>query len=213
MRKNKLPRQGSTHTIMKSNSALPYVVVIFLLLVTGETYHLYIKEHRSVVRLTDNLAAVQKENVYFKARNGDQAVKIQSQELTIKEIRATVPAVIASLKNLYIAPRQLSGFIQGASTSENHITTTLRDSVITDTLRVSVIDYSDKWFAIKGIIQDKKADLVITSCDTITAVSYLSRRPRPWLWIFGGRRVPETIISNKNPNNKITIKKSIQVKK
>lgn len=195
------------------DSAIPYIVWLFMAFVTFETYKAYLTEHKSVIRLTDNLAAAQKENAYYKARNGEQAVKIQSQELTIKEIRAISPSVIADLRNLYIAPRQLQNYTAASTETEKHITTALRDSVIMDTIKVSVIDYRDTWFTIKGVITEKTADLMIGSRDSLIIVNYLSRRPRPWLWIFGGRRHPESAITNKNPFIKYSIQKSIVVKK
>ena len=195
------------------NSAIPYVVGIFLLFVTFQSLKLHFEDQKNISRLTDNLAAVQKENIYYKARNGDQAVKIQSQELTIKEIRKTIPDAIRDLKNLYIQPRQLRSFVQGTSVAEKHVFTTLRDSVIMDTIRVKAINYADEWFTVKGIIRAKTADLTINTRDSLTVVNYLSRRPHPWLWIFGGKRHPEAAISNKNPFIKYSITKSITVKK
>ena len=200
---------------MKSlfNSAIPYIVSFFLAFVTFEAYKAYLTEHKSVIRLIDNLAAAQKENIYFQARNKDHAVKIQAQELTIKEIRTISPSVISDLRNLYIAPRQLQNIIMASTETEKHITATLRDSVIMDTIKVSVIDYRDKWFTVRGLIRGDTANLNIISRDSLTVINYLSRRPHPWLWIFGGRRHPESTITNKNPFIKYSIEKSITVKK
>lgn len=195
------------------NSAIPYIIGLFLLFVTFQTLRLHFADQKIITRLTENLAISQKECTYYKARNGDQAVKLQSQELTIKEIRATIPAVIADLKNLYIRPRQLQSYTQAATLTERHIKTTLRDSVIMDTIKVTAINYADEWFTVKGIIREKTADLTINSRDSLTVVNYLSRRPHPWLWIFGGKRHPEALISNKNPFIKYSITKSITVKK
>lgn len=195
------------------NSALPYIVSLFLAFVAFEAYRAYLTEHKSVDRLTDNLAAVQKANEYYIARNGDQAVKIQAQELTIKEIRKTSPAVLADLKNLYIQPRQLQSYTAASTETNTHIETILRDSIITDTVKIAVIDYRDEWFTVKGIIHADTAKLNIQSRDSLKVVTYLSRRPHPWLWFLGGRRVPEVVISNKNPDAKYHIEKSINVKK
>lgn len=199
------------------NSAIPYIIGIFLLFVTFQSLKLYYNETKTTTRLTDALAVSQKECTYFKARNGDQAVKLQSQELTIKEIRATIPAVIADLKNLYIRPRQLQSYTTASTETKRHITTALRDSSIRDTAKkietpIKVINYSDKWFTVKGIIREKTADLTINTSDSLNVVNYLSRRPHPWLWIFGGKRHPESAISNKNPFIKYSIQKSITVK-
>jgi hypothetical protein len=194
------------------NSAIPYVIGIFLLFVTFESIKLYYTEHKNTVRLTENLAAVQKEATYFKGRNGDQAVKITSQELTISELKKTIPEAIQDIKNLYIQPRQLQSFTKAGTSIGKHISTTLRDSVIMDTIRVKVIDYRDQWFKVNGMIRDSKLNLEIKTSDTLTVVNYLSKRPHPWLWIFGGKRHPEAAISNKNPFIKYEITKSIVVK-
>ena len=173
----------------------------------------YYDETKTTTRLTEALKISKNECTYFKARNGDQAVKIQSQELTIKEIRSIYPAAIADIKNLYIEPRQLRSFVQANTTAEKHIQTTLRDSVIMDTIKVKVIDYRDQWFTVKGVIQAEAVNLNIKTFDSLHVVNSLSRRPHPWLWIFGGKRLFETVIDNKNPFIKYSITKSIQVKK
>ena len=195
------------------NSAIPYIIGIFLICVTGQSLKLYLDETKTTTRLTEALAMSQKECTYFKARNGDQAVKLQSQELTIKEIRATIPAVIQELKNLYIQPRQLRSFVQANTTAKAHIETTLRDSVIMDTIKVKVIDYQDQWFTVRGLISGNDTKMDIATSDTLNVVAYLSSRPHPWLWIFGGKRHPEAAITNKNPFIKYSITKSIVVKK
>ena len=194
------------------NSAIPYIIGIFLLFVTFQTFKLYYNEKKTTTRLTEALAISQKECTYFKAKNGDQAVKLQSQELTIKEIRATIPAVIRDLKNLYIQPRQLKYFVQANTTANAHIETTLRDSVIMDTIKVKVIDYLDQWFTVKGLINGNTTKMDISTSDTLNVAGYLSRRPHPWLWIFGGKRHPEAAITNKNPFIKYSITKSLVVK-
>lgn len=191
----------------------PVIIGLFLLFVTFQSLKLHFKDQKTITRLTENLAISQKECTYFKARNGDQAVKIQSQELTIKEIRSIYPAVIADMKNLYIQPRQLRSFVQANTKAEKHIETTLRDSVIMDTIKIKVIDYRDQWFTVKGIIQTEAVNLNIQTIDSLNVVNYLSRRPHPWLWIFGGKRHPEAAITNKNPFIKYSITKSITVKK
>jgi len=194
------------------NSAIPYIIGLFLLCVTFESLKLYYNETKTTTRLTEALAASQKKCTEFKAKNGDQAVKLQSQELTIREIKATIPAVVQDLKNLYINPHQLVSYTAASTKMEKPISTTLRDSVVMDTIKVKVIDYADSWFTVKGLIQDNDINMNIKGIDSLNVVNYLSRRPHPWLWIFGGKRHPESAISNKNPFIKYYIEKSIVVK-
>ena len=194
------------------NSAAPYIIAIFLLCATGETYHLYLKEVQKTKRLLENLTAVQQQNEYFVSRNGDQAVKIKSQELTIQELRKTLPDVMKDLRNVYIRPQQLENYASSTNEIKKEIITTVRDSIIRDTVRISIIDYTDKWFSVKGKIEEHQAKLQIHSTDTITVINYLSRRPHRWLWFLGGRRHPEAIITNKNPFTRIAVQKSINIK-
>ena len=215
-----MPGQNPTILIMKNffNSAIPYVIGLFLLFVTFQSLKLHFEDQKTITRLTENLAISQKECTYFKTRNGEQAVKIQSQELTIKEIRSIYPAAIADMKNLYIQPRQLKSFVQSNTKAEKHIQTTLRDSSIIDVLKkietpVKVIDYRDKWFTVRGLIIGNDTEMDIAAIDTLNVAGYMSRRPHPWLWIFGGKRHPEAAITNKNPFIKYSITKSITVKK
>ena len=194
------------------NSAIPYVIGLFLLFVTFQSLKLYYDETKTTTRLTEALALSNKECTYFKARNGDLAVKLQSQELTIKEIHKTSPDIFSSIKNLYIQPRQLRSFVQANTKAEKYIETTLRDSVITDTIKVKVIDYRDQWFTVNGLISGNDTKMNIATSDSLKVITYLSRRPHPWFWIFGGKRHPEAAITNKNPFIKYSITKSITVK-
>jgi hypothetical protein len=195
------------------NSAVPYIIGIFLLFVTFQSLKLYYDETKTTTRLTDALTIANKECTYFKARNGEQAVKLQSQELTINEIRATSHSVITDLRNLYIPPRQLQSYTAASTEIAKHIETTLRDSIVMDTIKVKVIDYRDEWFTVNGRINGTLVNMDIKTIDSLSIVNYLSKRPRPWLWIFGGKRHPESVISNKNPFIKYAITKSIVVKK
>lgn len=195
------------------NSYIPYVIGFFLLFVTFESVKLYFDEHKTTERLTENLAALQKEAVYFKARNGDQAVKLTSQELTIKELKATIPDAIQAIKNLYIPPRLVQGFIRASSQTVKPIVAVLRDSITPDNIRLRVMAYDDKWFQVKQIIRGDTSKLNILTCDSLTVVPVRARRNHPWLWILSKRGLPELVISNKNPFNRITIEKSVVIKK
>lgn len=198
---------------MKTNTIL-ISICLFLAFVTFKSYDLYLQEHATAKRLTANLTAVQQDNEYFKAKNGEQAVKITAQQLTIAELRATIPAAIADIKNLSIRPALVNTYTTATAQTENRIITPLKDSIVFDTVRVSRIDYFDKWIDITGTIRNDTAALAISTRDRLTLINYQSRRPRSFLGLFRyGRRVPETVIKNENPYSKIYIEKSITIKR
>lgn len=96
--------------------------------------------------------------------------------------------------------------------TEKHIITTLRDSVIHDTVRVRVFSYSDPWYSIHGQALGDTQRVQIQSRDSLIQVVYKGERNNPWLWILSPRRLQQRIYSS-NPNSTIKYSQLINIQK
>jgi hypothetical protein len=96
--------------------------------------------------------------------------------------------------------------------TEKHIITTLRDSVIHDTVSVRVFSYSDPWYSIQGQANGDTQRVQIQSRDSLIQVVYKGKRSKPWLWILSPRRLQQRIYSS-NPNSIITYSQLINIQK
>lgn len=194
-------------------TATTVFIWLFMAFVTFSSIKLYLEKARDNNRNIQNIAALQKENEYFKDQNGNQAVKIQALTLTAAELRRVVPSIVADLKTLSIRPAQVNNYTAAALTSKQLIAITLKDSIIFDTVKVSRIDYKNRWYDVTGMIRGDSVNLDIESRDRLTVINYLGKRSRRFLFVRFGPRYPETVIRNENPNNKIIIEKSVFMKK
>jgi hypothetical protein len=188
------------------------LIGIFLLFVAFQSFNLYFKEHQEVKRLQSDLIASQSQAEYFKAKDGQNAVKLQAMELTVKELRKVFPGVIQQAKNLYIPPRNIQGYTQAISQGVTQVRAAVHDSIIHDTIKVGVINHRAKFYTVTGIFRPDSALLKISSIDTLTIFDASGRRVRPWLWIFSRKGPDQIIIQNANPDNKIILNKTIKIK-
>lgn len=196
---------------MKTSSTA-IIAAIFFALVSFECFNLYRKEHQTSERLLTDLQISRDSCTYFVARDGARAVKIQVQQLTISELRKTLPGVLQAAKGLYIPPRLIQGYTQAIQQSRTEIKTVVRDSIIHDTIQVKTFNYRDRFNTVRGIIQKDIAVLSIQSQDTITIFNTTGRRRHPLAWILSKRLPDQIIIKNANPDNKIILKESIKIK-
>lgn len=198
---------------MKS-AAAPVLIALFLAFCTWESFTLYREEHAKNERLLTNIRTARDSCIYFVARDGQKAARIQAQEFTIKEIRAALPHVIQAAKNLYIPPRLIQGYTTATTQGVIEVKTVLHDTILIqrDTIRARAISYQAPFYAVKGYFRKDSAFLKITSTDTLTILQARGRRVHPLAWIFSKRLPDETIIKNSNPDNKIILKESIKIK-
>lgn len=193
------------------------LTALFLVFVAFESFKLYFTEHQKTERLTADLIISQQQAEYFKARDGQNAVKLRTAEYTIKELRAVVPEAIRAAKSLYIPPRLLQHYTSATTQGSTSIEAPVKDSIIYtavhDTVNIGVIDYRAPFYTVKGTILRDTARLQIQSRDTIKIFDVEGRRRHPWAWIFSKRLPSQTIVKNSNPDCTITIATSIKIKR
>lgn len=194
----------------------PFVILaLFLAFVAFESWNLYRGEREKAQRLLTDLKIKGDSCIFFRTRDGKNAVKIQAQELTIKELRAVIPQVIEAAKNADIRPALLTGYTKAATETGPEIKAPIEHKEIiknADAIRVGTIDYHSPYFTITGTIYPDTAYLKPLSRDTIEYFISRGRRVHPWAWIFSKRNPDQVTITNKNPDCKITLLQSIKIK-
>ena len=163
-------------------------------------------------RINQSFADSKKELINFKAVNGKLATKVDVLQFRNTEIENIYPKILEELKNLRIKNRMATQFSETIMEHELAISTSLKDSIIEDSIKVQNFDYKDEYYEVKGQIINDSIHLNINSCDSIIQVVYKGKRKRPWLWIFSKRQL-EQVIYSKNPNSKISYSRIIQITK
>ena len=181
------------------------VITLLMLLFGFSTYEfgkMYFEEKKDKKRIENSFAAANQKLEYYKARNGQLVAKNDVIQLKYSELKDIYPEIIAELKNLRINPRKVELFSETVIKQQKDIVTTLKDSLIYDTVPVRVFNYHDEFYTIKGIAIGDTQKVHIESRDSIIQVVFKGERYKPWLWIFSKRKLQQ-VVSCKNPNNKI----------
>jgi len=181
-----------------------------LFLIAGINY--VISERKERKRLEANFYALSKPLKYMYDSQGRLIANSQVMQLKVTELKELYPDIMQDIKNLQVKPARTISYSGSVIESEKHITTLLRDSLITDTLFAKVFAYKDPWYEVKGIAIADTQHVLISSIDTLVQVIYRGGRIKPLLWIFSPRRIEQNILS-KNPSNKIIYNKTILLTK
>jgi hypothetical protein len=188
---------------MKSN-ALIFVTCLMLLFgyMAFEFGKLYFNERKEKNRLEYSWKDSKQQIEYFKAKNGDLVAKNNVLQLKYSELKNIFPEIIAEIKNLKINPRRVEHYSETVIQQQKDIITTLKDSLIYDTIPVRIFNYHDEFYTIKGIAVGDTQKVHIESRDSLIQVVFKGDRYKPWLWVFSRRKLQQ-VISCKNPCSKV----------
>lgn len=189
-------------------SALLLVSVIAFL----TTRKLYVSEKIDNNRLSQNLTSLNENLTYYKSRNGNLVGKNSVLVFRLSEFTNLFSGLADQIKDLKINVNRIQSVSNTVIQSEKNITTTLKDSTINDTVTAKIFRYNDSFYDIEGIAIGNTQNVSIHSTDSLLQVVYKGKRKKPYLWFFSKRQV-EQVISNKNPNSKISYSKFIQIQK
>ncbi len=177
---------------------------------TFEFGKMYFKAVEDKNRLEQSWNASKQEIVYYKAKNGDLVAKNDVLQMKLSELKDIYPEIIAELKNLKVNPRKVEHYSETVIQQNKDIITTLRDSLIYDTVPVRVFNYKDEFYTINGIAIGDSQKVHIESRDSLIQVVYKGERYKPWLWIFSRRKLQQ-VVSCKNSNNKVEYSRIIKI--
>lgn len=187
-------------------------IVLLFAMISFITGRMYKAEHDNRIRLEQSFIAANQDVQYYKSRNGELVAKVDVLQLKYNELKEIYPEIIAEIRNLKIRPSRVDQYSETVIHTQKDIVTTLRDSVIYDTIPVKVFNYSDEFYTISGIAVNDTQRVHIESRDSLIQVVYKGDRIKPWLWIFSKRKLQQ-VVSCKNPNSKIEYTRIINIKK
>ena len=161
-------------------------------------------------RLSNNLQALQQGMTDVQLANGQLAQQSRVLSMGLTELKALFPLQYQSVLRAGISARRAQQVSTTHINTEHRVTTTLRDSLIRDTVRVRVFSYRDDWVNLEGIAQGDSQQVQFESKDSLVQVVYRGSRIKPWLWIFSPRQLEQRIYSS-NPYSRIQYSQTIRL--
>ena len=189
--------------------------LIGLLVLLGAIVLLYksnLRLHADNKSLSSNIKTLGAELVLVKTKSGKLAAQTDLLVIQTNELKKLFPKEVKQIENLGVGVSKTTQFTTTVVETKTNVITTLRDSLILDTIKVRVFDYQDQWYQIQGISEKDTQRLVIKSTDTLTQVVYRGKRIKPWLWVFSPRKIQQRV-SVSNPNATIKYSQTIQIQK
>ncbi len=168
--------------------------------------------HADNKRLSANVKALGAELVLVKTKSGKLAAQTDLLVLQTSELKKLFPREVKQIEALEVGVSKATQVSTTVMETKTNVITTLRDSLIHDTIKVSLFDYQDQWYTIKSVQENNTQRLWITSTDTLTQVLYRGERLRPWLWFFSPRTIQQRV-GLSNPNATIKYSQTIQIQK
>jgi hypothetical protein len=163
-------------------------------------------------RLTGDFQAMNSKMVYYKTQNGTIAASNQALQVKVNELAIVYPKAETELTNLSVKPKRVQTYSESALVEDKEIHTTIRDSLLKDSVIAHTFSFHDDFYTVKGIQIGDSQLLKIHCIDTIIQVVYRGKRIRPWLWILSARTLQQ-VITAQNPNTAIVFNKTIQIVK
>ena len=168
--------------------------------------------HADNKRLSSNIKTLGAELVLVKTKSGKLAAQTDLLELQTSELKKLFPKEVKQIESLGVGVSKTTQFTTTVVETKTNVITTLRDSLILDTIKVRVFNYHDQWYQIQGISEKDTQRLEIKSTDTLTQVVYRGERIKPWLWVFSPRKLQQRVTVS-NPNATIKYSQTIQIQK
>jgi hypothetical protein len=189
--------------------------LIGLLVLLGAIVLLYKSNqrlHADNKRLSSNIKILGAELVLVKTNSGKLAAQTDLLVLQTSELKKLFPKEVKQIESLGVGVSKTTQFTTTVVETKTNVITTLRDSLILDTIKVRVFNYHDQWYQIQGISEKDAQRLEIKSTDTLTQVVYRGERIKPWLWVFSPRKLQQRVTVS-NPNATIKYSQTIQIQK
>ena len=168
--------------------------------------------HADNKRLSSNIKTLGAELSMVKTKSGQLAAQSDLLVLQTRELKKLFPMEVKQIENLGVKVNKTTQYSTTVVETKTNVLTTLRDSLILDTIKVRIFNYQDQWYQIQGISENDTQRLVIKSTDTLTQVVYRGERIKPWLWVFSPRKLQQRVTVS-NPNATIKYSQTIQIQK
>jgi hypothetical protein len=193
------------HTFFrKAISVIAFVTLLVISFVAGKFLHRMHQENQ--IKDADINAKLE----MIRAENNKLIGQNKVIQLTLSQLEAFYPAIHSDIKKMGVKPSRVQSVSSTGVVLENKIFTTLRDSIIQDTVRIKKFNYSDAWISVNGEAIGNKQSISITHYDTLSQVVFKGTRANPWLWVFSPRRLTQRI-SIASPYSKLNYSKTIEL--
>jgi hypothetical protein len=177
------------------------VVMLILVIFAAMCLYLYVKADNAKNRNVLNQVIMKRGIEYFQTRDKQNAAKILALEYSKDELRAGVDStILAELKNVNIKVKNLQSYSQTVITNEKHITTTVRDTIIYDSIPAEYFCYDDKYYSIYGLKIGDQQNVIIDHSITLNQFVHKGDRitkkkgkKMPEWWFFTPRKLTQTI--------------------
>ena len=189
-----------------------FIIILFISFIAWAYGNEYYKQKKTSDRLLQNFKAVNGSLDYYETQKGTIAARNQALQVMVSELSKVFPKAEKELENLKVKPNRVENYTESAIEQNKEINTTIRDSLLPDSIHAKSFSYRDDFYTIKGLAIGDTQRISIHSIDTIIQVVYRGKRVRPWLWILS-KRTLEQVITAKNPNSSIVYNKTIQIVK
>jgi len=163
-------------------------------------------------RLEGNVRSLSIGLKQIQLENGAIAGQSEVLTLRIQELKTLFPLQFKAILEAGVKPERAQQVSTTIIETQKQIVTTIRDSLIHDTIRVKVFSYSDPWYTIQGQALGDTQRVQIQSRDSLIQVVFKGERTKPWLWIFSPRRIQQRMFSS-NPNSIIKYSQTINIQK
>jgi hypothetical protein len=163
-------------------------------------------------RLEGNVRSLSIGLKQIQLENGAIAGQSEVLTLRIQELKTLFPLQFKAILEAGVKPERAQQVSTTIIETQKQIVTTIRDSLIHDTIWVKVFSYSDPWYTIQGQALGDTQRVQIQSRDSLIQVVFKGERTKPWLWIFSPRRIQQRMFSS-NPNSIIKYSQTINIQK
>lgn len=180
-------------------------ISIILIFISG-FFLSYNMLHKEIQRLENNFLSTQEE-LYNKSFKTIRALNIE-----VSEFKDLYKKETSELKKENIKLRNLITFTNMNTQTVTNVNTSIRDSVICDTILAKVASFKDSYTDFSMVVIDTFVNAKITTYDSISCILY--KQPRKFSkWLRGEPKKVMNTITNKNPNSKITYQRVIRINK
>lgn len=156
-----------------------------------------------IARVTDNYQVLQDSFKLVKGRDGLNAYRIRSQELTIAEMRAYYQNLIRDVSDMKISLRKVASITAFNTETTNNVNTFFKDSTRINNVPIETLSYHSRWFDIDICKEGLKANINHVSRDSIVQVVHWNYTGKFWLTRFLTKKEYTQDIKSLNPDSKI----------
>lgn len=191
-----------------------YIIIGILILAVITFGKLYFEMRADRNRLRGNQEDLLRRTSLFQKEAAESAENVRQLTLKIQELKAGRPELVKKIKDKGVRPKDIQNITITVAEAKAEIKAPLQEEIrMTDTIPkiISKIEWTDGYFTLKGVIEDKILTGSGTYRDTLFQTLY--RVPKKFLFIRWGTKEVRQVAKFSNPNAKIVYQEVLKVEK